>query len=303
LDIRNYEDFKNHVFSVNPQIIFHLAAQPLVRYAYQFPVETYATNLMGTVHLLNIMKKLPNKCAGIFVTTDKCYENKEWIHAYRENDNVGGDDPYSSSKGCCEIAINSFRKSYFGNPLDCGKAVASVRAGNVIGGGDWSVDRIIPDCIRHLQKNVAIPVRNKNALRPWQHVLEPLSGYLQLGLELWENLNDNSPNQGGRLLELAEAYNFGPELYSNSSVEVLVTELLKHYTGRWIDTTQSNAVHEASLLSLSIDKAYHKLGWKPKWNLERSVFETASWYQFAEENQKEVAAFTQNQIIKYIKNE
>ena len=302
IDIRNYDELNDFILSIEPQVIFHLAAQPLVRQSYIYPIETYTTNVMGTIHLLDIMKNLPSKCVGVFVTTDKCYENKEWVYSYRENDNLGGFDPYSSSKGCCEIAINSFRKSYFADPLNCGKAVTSVRAGNVIGGGDWALDRIIPDCIRHLKQNLPIPIRNGSATRPWQHVLEPLGGYLQIGKELWENLTNPNLNYcGEKIKELSDAFNFGPELYSNRSVANLVEELLKHCEGSWVDKSDTNSFHEASLLNLSIDKAYHVLGWRPKWNFEKTVKETADWYFICEENEDRLA-FTRDQIKRYQKD-
>lgn len=304
LDIRDYHKLKSFVSSVDPQIIFHLAAQPLVRYSYEHPIETYSTNVMGTINLLDVMNSLLNQCVGIFITTDKCYENKEWIYSYRENDPMGGYDPYSSSKACCEIAINSFRNSFFKKPLNCRKAVASVRAGNVIGGGDWALDRIIPDCIRHLQKNNPIPVRNKHATRPWQHVLEPLSGYLKLGLELWNSLTEkNTQDSYNRIMELSDSFNFGPELYSNKSVASLVSELLKHYKGTWVDNSDHKAVHEASLLNLSIEKSYHKLGWRPKWDFEKTISETASWYQNVKKNPNDVVQITQNQITQYLNND
>ncbi|MDG1139101.1 MAG: CDP-glucose 4,6-dehydratase [Opitutales bacterium] len=304
LDIRNNDEFQSYVTSVKPQIIFHLAAQPLVRYSYENPIKTYSTNVMGTVHLLNIIKLLPGNCVGIFITTDKCYENKEWIYSYRENDPLGGRDPYSSSKGCCELVINSFKSSYFNNPLECGKAVVSVRAGNVIGGGDWAPDRIIPDCIRHLQDNKPIPVRNIHATRPWQHVLEPLAGYLQLATELWHSLHNSKESKlNTTVLELSKAMNFGPELYSNRSVGDLVFELLKYYPGTLFDEADPKGYHEASMLNVSIDRAFHMLGWRPRWNFEMTISETVCWYKSAKEDECDVINLTQNQIRKYINND
>ena len=300
IDIRDLNHLESRVSQIKPQIIFHLAAQPLVRYSYSNPVETYETNVMGTINLLDILRRLENQCVGVFITTDKCYENQEWTHSYRETDRMGGYDPYSSSKGCCELAINSFRNSFFNDSHDVAyKAIASARAGNVIGGGDWAKDRIIPDCIRHIESREPIPVRNRHATRPWQHVLEPLSGYLLLAAELWKNLINSEP-LNNRNAEIAGAYNFGPDLYSNRSVEDLVQELLKHYDGSWEDQTKPDAPHEASMLNLSIDKAFHKLGWKPKWNFEKTIFETTDWYKINSSDTALIQEFTKKQILKYV---
>jgi CDP-glucose 4,6-dehydratase len=300
IDIRDLNHLESRVSQIKPQIIFHLAAQPLVRYSYSNPVETYETNVMGTINLLDILRRLENQCVGVFITTDKCYENQEWTHSYRETDPMGGYDPYSSSKGCCELAINSFRNSFFNDSHDVAyKAIASARAGNVIGGGDWAKDRIIPDCIKHIESREPILVRNRHATRPWQHVLEPLSGYLLLAAELWTNLINFDPSNN-RNAEIVGAYNFGPDLYSNRSVEDLVKELLKHYEGSWEDQTDPDAPHEASLLNLSIDKAFHKLGWKPKWNFEKTIFETTDWYKINSSDTALIREFTKKQILKYI---
>lgn len=300
IDIRDLNHLESRVSQIKPQIIFHLAAQPLVRYSYSNPVETYETNVMGTINLLDILRRLENQCVGVFITTDKCYENQEWTHSYRETDPMGGYDPYSSSKGCCELAINSFRNSFFNDSHDVAyKAIASARAGNVIGGGDWAKDRIIPDCIKHIESREPILVRNRHATRPWQHVLEPLSGYLLLAAELWKNLINSEP-LNNRNAEIAGAYNFGPDLYSNRSVEDLVQELLKHYDGSWEDQTKPDAPHEASMLNLSIDKAFHKLGWKPKWNFEKTIFETTDWYKINSSDTALIQEFTKKQILKYV---
>jgi CDP-glucose 4,6-dehydratase len=300
IDIRDLASLNSRISKIKPHIIFHLAAQPLVRYSYVNPVETYQTNVIGTVNILECIRQLETICVGIFITTDKCYENMEWTHSYRECDPMGGHDPYSSSKGCCELVINSFRQSYFSNtsikPL---KAVASARAGNVIGGGDWSMDRIVPDCIRSLQSRIPVSVRNKNATRPWQHVLEPLGGYLLLAAELVKIVRNPEPTNE-RLIDLTNAFNFGPDLYSNRTVGELVEEMLKHFDGSWQDNSDSKAVHEASLLNLSIDKAYHKLGWRPKWNFQKSVKMTADWYKVINESQLNSVKITQEQIKEYM---
>lgn len=303
LDIRDAVAVESLVKEIEPDIVLHLAAQPLVRLSYVIPVETYATNVMGTVHVLNALRSLEKKCAIVCVTTDKCYENKEWLHSYREEDPMGGHDPYSSSKGACEIAIQSFRKSYFHNPDECGIAVASARAGNVIGGGDWALDRIVPDCVTALRDGASIPVRNKVATRPWQHVLEPLGGYLLLAAELWRGLSKLPPLQANfNYRELCGPFNFGPSLQSNRTVKDLVEEVLKHWEGTWNDQSDPNAPHEASLLNLSVDKAFHMLNWAPRWGFDQTILETIEWYAAAESPEFDPQAYTQAQIKSYQKN-
>jgi CDP-glucose 4,6-dehydratase len=274
-----------------PEIVLHLAAQPLVRLSYDIPVETFATNIMGTAHLLEAVRLSGHPCAVVCVTTDKCYENREWLHAYREEDAMGGHDPYSASKGAAEIVISSYRRSYFSK--NSSVKLASARAGNVIGGGDWALDRIIPDCIRALRKDEAIPVRNKIATRPWQHVLEPLGGYLLLGASLAKA--DLSTQQGAAI---ASTFNFGPPLTSNRTVAELVIELLKHTGGEWIDASDRNALHEASKLNLATDKAFHLLGWQPVLDFRETITKTADWYQ-AEAKGKNIQNLTQSQINSY----
>ena len=271
-----------------PEIVLHLAAQPLVRLSYDIPVETFATNVMGTAHLLDAVRLSGNPCSVVAVTTDKCYENREWLHAYREEDAMGGHDPYSASKGAAEIVIASYRSSYF--PTTGPIRLASARAGNVIGGGDWAQDRIIPDCFRALRRGDSIPVRNKIATRPWQHVLEPLSGYLWLAASLKSQI----PN----LASLSSAFNFGPSLTSNRTVAELVIELLKHTGGQWIDASDPHALHEASKLNLATDKAFHLLDWRPVWSFEETVAKTAEWY-LAETTGVSVVAHTRQQIEAY----
>ena len=301
LDITKYSDLKEFIIQVQPDIIFHLAAQPLVRLSYDIPIETYQTNVMGTVHILDALRFLNKKCAVVCVTTDKCYENKEWLHSYRENDPMGGHDPYSSSKGACEIAIQSYRRSYFSEPEKSGIAICSVRAGNVIGGGDWASDRIIPDCISALKAGKPIPVRNRVATRPWQHVLEPLSGYLLLANELWCGLTSQKAALGKfHYSKLCDAFNFGPNIDSNRTVYDLVKEVLKNWEGGWEDHSDPSAPHEASLLNLSIDKAYHMLSWSPQWDFSRTVKETVSWYKAAQSDNFDAKSFTQLQINDYL---
>lgn len=301
-DIRDRELVRRVASEVRPDLVFHLAAQPLVRDAYARPVETYETNVVGTVHVLDALRSLSGPCAAVMITTDKVYENREWLHAYREADALGGYDPYSSSKACAELAIQSFRQSFF-NPAKPGLqvAVASARAGNVIGGGDWATDRIVPDCVRALADGRDVPVRNPHATRPWQHVLEPLSGYLLLGMRLYEAVSRRTEGGGQRteggsrsdlrpqssafclpssdLALLSSAFNFGPDLSSNRSVRDLVEEILKHWPGRWVDRSDPAAPHEASLLNLATDKSFHTLRWRPRWGFDRTVAETVAWYR------------------------
>lgn len=308
LDIRDATTLRSYVQEVDPEMVLHLAAQPLVRLSYDIPVETYATNVMGSVHLLDAIRHhssaINHPITAVMVTTDKCYENKEWLHSYREVDPMGGHDPYSASKGACETAIQSFRKSYFYDPSTNGVAVASARAGNVIGGGDWALDRIVPDCIRALKKGEPIPVRNKIATRPWQHVLEPLGGYLLLAAELWRGLNGQAALQAKfAYTELCGAFNFGPTLQSNRPVSELVGEVLKHWPGEWTDQSDPKAVHEASLLNLAIDKAHHMLDWQPRWNFAETIEETVKWYQAAQSGTFDAQTETQKQINHYTNTE
>ena len=255
-----------------PEIVFHLAAQPLVRYSYDQPVETYEANVMGTIHVMEAIRATSSVKVGVMITTDKCYDNKEQMRGYKEDDPFGGYDPYSSSKGACEIAIQSWRRSFF-NPEDYGKkhhvSLASVRAGNVIGGGDWALDRIIPDCIKALEQDKVIDIRSPKAIRPWEHVLEPLSGYMLLAKKQWEQPT-----------EFCEGWNFGPESESVSTVWEVATELIKNYgKGELKDSSDPNAVHEAKLLMLDITKAKTKLGWKPRMNMQQCMDLVADWYK------------------------
>jgi CDP-glucose 4,6-dehydratase len=293
-DLKDGEEFARLVARLKPDVVIHLAAQPLVRLSYEIPVETFATNVMGTVHVIDALRRSGHPCAVVAVTTDKCYENREWLHAYREEDTMGGHDPYSASKGAAELAISSYRNSFFppGGPVK----LASARAGNVIGGGDWAPDRIIPDCIRSIRENQPIPVRNKYATRPWQHVLEPLSGYLWLGAALG---NPESTLSGLRN-EITCGFNFGPALTSNRTVAELVEELVRHTGGEWIDASDPDARHEASKLNLATDKAFHLLRWQPVWSFTRTLEKTAAWYLAQNSSQEtDMASFTLQQIRTY----
>ncbi|MEI8349907.1 MAG: CDP-glucose 4,6-dehydratase [Candidatus Omnitrophota bacterium] len=250
----------------NPEVVFHLAAQPLVRDSYLDPVETLNTNVMGTVNVLECIRNFDYVMAGVMITTDKCYKNKEQKEGYKETDELGGYDPYSASKAAAELAIDSYRKSFFAGS---GKLVASARAGNNIGGGDFSKDRILPDCIRALRENMQIKIRNPQSTRPWQHVLEPLYGYLLLGSKLLHKER-----------QFAEAWNFGPEKKSIIPVSKVVDTVIKHWGGgKWLDIHNPNDLHESVWLSLDISKAKRKLKWKPRWDAKKAIQRTVEWYR------------------------
>jgi CDP-glucose 4,6-dehydratase len=272
-DIQDPAVLAGAVAECQPDFVFHLAAQAVVREAYAHPRETFNVNAMGTLHLLEALRELAKPCAALLITTDKCYENREWQFGYREDDRLGGRDPYGASKAAAELIIASYRQSFFqGHPVQ----IASCRAGNVIGGGDWACDRIVPDCIRALQKRQPIPVRNRRATRPWQHVLEPLSGYLWLGASLAEPKLRRCD-----LSLLASPFNFGPNREAHRSVEELVEEVLRHWPGKWRDKTDPAAPYEAGRLQLSTDKAYGLLGWFPVWPFAEAVEKTVEWYRAA----------------------
>lgn len=271
-DIRDGQKMKEIFDEYQPEIVFHLAAQPLVRLSYEQPVETYEANVMGTIHIMEAIRATKSVKVGVMITTDKCYDNKEQLRGYKEDDPFGGYDPYSSSKGASEVAIQSWRRSFF-NPVDYGKkhtvSLASVRAGNVIGGGDWAKDRIIPDCIRALEAEKVIDIRSPKAVRPWEHVLEPLSGYMLLAKLMWENPT-----------EYCEGWNFGPDAESISTVWDVATELLNAFgKGELKDSSDPNALHEANLLMLDITKAKTRLGWIPRMNIQQCMELVADWYK------------------------
>jgi CDP-glucose 4,6-dehydratase len=269
-DIRDGKLMKEIFHQYQPEIVFHLAAQPLVRLSYEIPAETYETNVMGTINVLEAIRATESVKVGVMITTDKCYENKEQIWGYRENEPMGGYDPYSSSKGAAEIAISSWRRSFF-HPKDYnkhGKSIASARAGNVIGGGDWSLDRIIPDCIKALEAGKEIEIRSPKAIRPWQHVLEPLGGYLLLAQKM-----GNNPTK------FAEGWNFGPRSESIETVWNIASKVIENYgSGELKDLSDPNALHEANLLMLDISKAKFELGWEPRMNIDQCVALTIDWY-------------------------
>ena len=275
-DIRDPQALAEIAKACQPQVVFHLAAQPLVRRSYRDPLGTWTTNVQGSLHLLEALKPLQHPCAVVMVTTDKVYENKEWLYGYRENDRLGGHDPYSASKAAAELAISSWRSSFCGTDAHQtpNLAIATARAGNVIGGGDWAEDRIVPDAMRALAAGQPVPVRSPNSTRPWQHVLEPLWGYLRLAEALAAaQAKCNTRNA------YCGAFNFGPMPEANRSVRQLVEEALQHWPGDWIDLSNSNTMHEAGCLHLQIDKAHHKLGWQPHWAFAITVQRTTAWYQ------------------------
>lgn len=269
-DIRDSANVAATVRTAAPDYVFHLAAQSLVRPSYDQPVETFATNVTGTINLLEAIRTINHDCVVIVVTTDKCYHNREWVYGYREEDPLGGHDPYSASKAAAELVAAAWRASFFS---DSPVRIATARAGNVVGGGDWAVDRIVPDCIRALQAGGPIPVRNRHATRPWQHVLEPLSGYLWLAA----SLGSQSDASSRKLLE--SAFNFGPDAGANKDVGSLVDGILAKWPGAWADASEHKALHEARFLQLANDKAARLLGWRPVWSFDRTVAETVSWYR------------------------
>ena len=266
-DIRNLEQLTKSMVSFSPDILIHMAAQPLVRLSYQEPVDTYTTNVIGTVNVLEAARKCSNLKAIVSVTTDKCYENKEWEWGYRENEPMGGHDPYSSSKGCAELVTSAYRRSFFSNEHTA--SLASARAGNVIGGGDWAEDRLIPDILRAFEKSEPVVIRNPLSTRPWQHVLEPLSGYLVLAQELFLNGN-----------EFAEGWNFGPKDEDCKPVNWILDQMVTYWgnNASWC-LDKNNNPHEAGFLKLDCSKASNRLKWNPKWNLQLTLKSIVDWHQ------------------------
>jgi CDP-glucose 4,6-dehydratase len=289
-DIRDLAGLQKAMTEAKPDVVIHMAAQPLVRYSYANPVETYATNVMGTVHVLECSRSINELRATVIVTTDKCYENKEWVWGYRENEPMGGYDPYSNSKGCAELVTSAYRQSYFSGPNSINK-VASARAGNVIGGGDWSEDRLIPDAIKAFEANKPLMIRNPLATRPWQHVLEPLSGYLILAQALF-----------GQGLAFASGWNFGPRDEDNRSVQEVVDLLISGWgaSASW-EKEGLEQPHEANLLKLDCSKARAQLGWTPKWDLKNAVQKIVEWQKAfqAKENMQEVSLSQINHYMSF----
>ena len=289
-DIRDLEKLQKAMADAGPEIVIHMAAQPLVRYSYSNPVETYATNVMGTVHVLESIRALDCVRAAVIITTDKCYENKEWTWGYRENEPMGGHDPYSNSKGCAELVTSAYRQSYFA-PEKYSQhkvAIASARAGNVIGGGDWSEDRLIPDAIKAFEAKETLMIRNPLATRPWQHVLEPLSGYLVLAQALYQ---EGAKFNGG--------WNFGPREEDARTVQEVINLLIKNWgsAASWTQD-QSEQPHEAHSLKLDCSKAHQYLGWTPRWTLEQAIENITQWQQ-AYQQQHNMPEMSLQQITSY----
>jgi CDP-glucose 4,6-dehydratase len=289
IDIRDRDAVEDAIVTAQPDFVFHLAAQALVRRSYDDPIETWQTNVMGTLHVLEALRKLGKPCAAVIITSDKCYDNLEWVWGYRETDAMGGPDPYSASKGAAELAIRSHIKSYF--PKATSKVrIASARAGNVIGGGDWAADRIVPDCVKAWATDNVVLLRNPHSTRPWQHVLEPLSGYLSLAVALSQR-----PELHG------EPFNFGPQAQQAHSVLELVREMAMHWDQvRWEDVSQSAAgPYESGLLKLNCDKALHFLRWHAVMVFEDTVRMTAEWYRAYYQQPNQIADTTRSQIEAY----
>ncbi|SKA82444.1 CDP-glucose 4,6-dehydratase [Desulfobaculum bizertense] len=298
IDIRKISEVRKVFEKVQPDIVFHLAAQALVRESYSHPLDTLNTNILGTANILEVCRYIPSIRGVVIITSDKCYKNQEWLWGYRENEPMGGFDPYSVSKGCAELVTSSYVNSFF-SPKEFGKkhhvAIASARGGNVIGGGDWATDRIIPDCIRALSKNEAVSIRSPHAIRPWQHVLELLNGYLLLGDQL---LREGPEFSGG--------WNFAPldrgDIWPVKKVVQKICEL-------WEDGTYKIQAgihpHEASMLSLDASKAYFKLGWRPRWNVEKSIEKTIQWYEswLRDRSAKSIQRICKRQIEDYLLDE
>ena len=288
IDIRNLEPLRDAMVAAEPDILLHLAAQPLVRYSYEAPVETYATNVMGTVHVLEAARQVPTLRSIVVISSDKCYENREQEHGYVETDAMGGHDPYSSSKGCTELVAAAYRSSFFSS-ADTAAHLASGRAGNVIGGGDWAADRIVPDTMNAFIAGEPVHLRNPNAVRPWQHVLEPLHGYLMVAERLW---HDGA--------EFAEGWNFGPHDDSTQPVGKIVGRMEEIWGGSASSEFKPdpNAVHEATLLRLNIEKTETRLNWHPKLALDQTLEWTVEWYRNFHQNE-DMRSFTLSQIDQY----
>lgn len=296
-DINDLNEVQKIFTEHQPEIVFHLAAQPLVLDSYQIPIETFQTNIIGTANILEACRHTPSVKTIVIITTDKCYENRETLKGYAETDRLGGKDPYSASKAAAEIVVHSYRESFFSQKHTIGLATA--RAGNVIGGGDWAANRILPDCIRSLTENKPIEIRNPNAVRPWQHVLEPLGGYLLLASKLMQDPKKYS-----------EPWNFGPEEESVKTVGELVDEVIKAWGNDSIKLNQPtlpagrqvnqsiNPFREAKLLTLNIDKAKTKLHWNPVFSFNQSITQSVNWYK-AQANGENMVEFSKSQIINY----
>lgn len=287
-DLRDKKRLEKEVLDFQPDFVFHLAAQPLVRLSYEIPAETFEVNVIGTANVLDAVRLLEKKCDVILITTDKVYHNNEWLYPYRENDRLGGYDPYSASKACAELVIDSYRNSFFNSKTYNlhQKAIAVARAGNVIGGGDWSKDRLVPDIAKAFTANKEVIIRNPKSVRPWQHVLEPVMGYLLLGANL-----------AAAPLQFNQAYNFGPHLSDALPVEEMLKLAIQSWgKGEFIVEMNENNPHEAGLLKLDISKVINELNWEPKLNAAKAVSMTMDWYNQFASNKKEINLFTESQV-------
>jgi len=292
VDICNYQEVKDTVEKCQPDFVFHLAAQPLVKQSYIEPLKTFSTNAIGTANLLQALTHIKKRMVVTMITSDKAYDNVEWVWGYRETDRLGGKDPYSASKGMAELVIRSYMESFFKNVPNSYIRLGIARAGNVIGGGDWAKFRIIPDCMIAWSKGESVKIRNPNSTRPWQHVFEPLSGYITLAMSLSENIDLNG-----------EAYNFGPRANQNHTVNQLIKEMSTHWDSVvWETATETqDAVHEAGLLKLNCDKALSQLDWLPTLELEETVRMTVDWYKkFYQDNPISMRDYSLNQIDEYM---
>jgi len=291
-DLRDTASLSKQVVDFQPDFVFHLAAQPLVRLSYDIPAETFIVNAIGTAYLLDAVRLLNKPCVSVLITTDKVYHNNEWAYPYRENDRLGGYDPYSASKACAELVIDSYRNSFFNvaKISEHRQAIAIGRAGNVIGGGDWSKDRLIPDIVKALSKNEKIEIRNPASIRPWQHVLEPLLGYLMLGMKVSEHP-----------ARYSQAYNFGPHFTDALPVVDMVKLAINNWgSGDYFVKQLANQPHEAGLLKLDISKAITEIGWLPKNNALQAVDTTISWYKHFFSHRESIIEFTEQQIRDFI---
>ena len=289
IDLTNFEEVYKVLDKHDFDFVFHLGAQALVRPSYKDPKNTFLTNSVGTINILEALRRLNAKTVAILITSDKAYDNVEWFYGYRETDSIGGKDPYSASKGMAELAIKSYFHSFFKNN-ESNTTVAVTRAGNVIGGGDWALDRIIPDCVNAWSQNDSVKLRSPNATRPWQHVLEPLSGYLNLASRLFIDNNLNG-----------EAFNFGPSSDNSFSVMQLINEMSKYWDKvNWVDVSDASNLHEAGLLKLNCDKALQILNWKQTLGFEETVMYTVDWYKNFYEGNFDMLKYTELQIDQFV---
>ncbi len=297
-NINDLSQLRTFFSKSKPEVVFHLAAQPLVRQSYLDPLGTWQTNVLGTLNILESAKSLTNICVLVMITTDKVYKNREWMFGYRENDELGGNDPYSASKAAMELAIASWKNSFLGvkSHQVHHLSIATARSGNVIGGGDWAENRIVPDTVRALKSNQLIEVRNPYSTRPWQHVLDPLHGYQLLAEKLFKLKLHSSETP----FEFPDSFNFGPSISSNQTVKKLVQTILKSWPGEWYEKSNKEEFHEAGLLHLESQLARNYLAWRPRWCFEETVEKTIFWYKSVSEGQSALQC-TMNDIIQYQK--